>query len=199
MGSQIGPFARERILVCSADAGPNSQRTTAGDAGHFFPGAKWLGNLRNIADRKRTQLVVLTTGHGMIYAWDVIGSFDAHIDTYKEELKKRWLQTIPSIIGGNKYDIMVFYSGGCPREPYIELLHPILSDHGVALITFGKSNMFDIGKTEQIIDLLARGTSLDEIMSVLRLPARLKFYPAKGKTMEGNIASEAWGRTETRI
>jgi|GEM_PF-368919 len=208
MEGQIGPYARERILLCSADAGPDSQKTTVDDAGHFFPGAKWVGAFRNIADRTRSQLVILTTGHGMVYPWDVIGPFDAHIDIYKEEIQKRWIQTIPPIIGGNQYDIMLFYSGGCPREPYLDLLLPILKDHGISLLTFGRPNMYDIDKTEHILDLIVAGNSLHKIRSVLAVPERLQFFPAKGPGMEAtrpkvasadSISAGAFSETITAV
>jgi hypothetical protein len=182
MGLEIGPFSSERILLCSSDAGPDSQRETARDAGYFFPGGKWVGALRNVADRAGVQFVILTTGHGMVYPWDVIEPFDAHIDTFKGEVKERWLQTIPPIAGGNRYDIMVFYSGGCPRRPYLDLLLPILEDHGISLLTFGRPNMYDIDKTEYILDLLTAGTSLDEISSFLGVPDRLLLFPAKARS-----------------
>jgi hypothetical protein len=130
MKVEIGPFPRERILLCSADAGPNSQRQAARDAGHFFPRAKWVGTLRNVADLARVQFVILTTGHGMVYPWEVIEPFDAHIDICREIVRRKWIQTIPRVIGKSRYDIMVFYAGGCPREAYIGLLRPILAEYG---------------------------------------------------------------------
>jgi hypothetical protein len=122
----------------------------------------------------------------MVYPWDVIEPFDAHIDNYREQVQKKWTETIPLIVGANKYDIMVFYSGGCPREPYIELLRPILGDHGIALLTFGRPNMYDIDKTEQILEWLVQGTRADEIKGILKCPDRFYFIQPSSSLLSKN-------------
>ncbi len=63
---KIGPYKQERILLCSADAGPKSQRGRPCEAGIFFLGAKWVGATRNCAQRLGCDFTILTTGHGMV-------------------------------------------------------------------------------------------------------------------------------------
>ena len=57
---------------------------------------------------------------------------------------------------------MVFYSGGCPREKYLDVLKPTLSTIGLSLITFGKLNMCDAGKIERLVTMILHGASLDQ-------------------------------------
>ena len=73
---------------------------------------------------------------------------------------------------------MVFYAGGCPRELYMDLLIPILRDLGVSLITFGRPNMYDIGKLEEFVDLITKSITMEGLASILKHPEELEFIPA---------------------
>jgi hypothetical protein len=74
---------------------------------------------------------------------------------------------------------MIFYAGGCPRDEMIEVALPILKQHGVALLTFGRPNMFDVDKVEPIWKMLMSGTTDEEIKSVLKIPERYKYFSAR--------------------
>ena len=174
----IGPFQLEKILLCSADASPNSQRKNACEAAYFFPKAKWVGAIRNVSNQLGCDFVILTTGHGLVNPNDIIAPFDLHIEQDVEAVRQKWKKTISELLRSTEYEVMVFYSGGCPRDRYIELLKPILHALGISLITFGKPNMYDVGKTTDIVELLNRGTVFPEIASILKLPERLEYYPA---------------------
>jgi len=150
-------------------------------AEYFFPGGKWVGAVRNAAERLRCRFVILTTAHGMVNHTDVIEPYDKHIDDYKKEVTDIWHKTIPAILSNDQHvrRIMVFYAGGVPRDPYIKILRPILKDLNHDIISFGRPNMFDSGKIDRIVNLLISGTSEQEIKSVLKLPERLIFIPAQ--------------------
>jgi hypothetical protein len=182
---EIGPFPLERIVLCSSDAGPGSQQITAHQAAQFFPGAKWVGRVRNAAARLGTRFFILTTGHGLVAPDQVITPYDVHISTHQAQVEDCWRQTIPPLIDSERCDIVVFYAGGCPRDPYIELLRPILHQQGVSLIAFGKPNMYDSNKIEPFVELLAKGTSTNELRSTLRKPDRLLFLPVVNARQEG--------------
>jgi hypothetical protein len=77
---------------------------------------------------------------------------------------------------------MIFYAGGCPRDEMIEVALPILNQHGVALLTFGRPNMFDVDKIEAIWGMLMKGTTDEEIRSILNLPERFRYYPVDCRT-----------------
>jgi len=47
----IGPYHSHEMVLCSADAGPGSQNRQSDQAQFFFPNAKWVGALRNAAQR----------------------------------------------------------------------------------------------------------------------------------------------------
>jgi hypothetical protein len=175
----IGPFLINRIVLCSADASPQAQRNQPGPAAFFFPGGKWVGHLRNVASDLNCRFVILTTGHGLKDKDDIVEPFDRHIDNYPEEVDYQWRNTIPNLIGGSLYDLMIFYSGGCPREPYVEHLRPILHSLGISLLTFGRPNMFDIGKTKKMVELLTEGATCQNIRAILRCPDRFAFYPVQ--------------------
>ena len=177
MEHSIGPYHKHRIVLCSADAHPHSQCDTPCEAGYFFPGAKWVGTLRNVAERLGCRFVILTTAYGMVDPEEVIEPYDLHVLGHETQVAKELEQTVPLRIGGKRYDIVVFYSGGCPRDPCIELLQPILRRNHIALVTFGRPNMFDIDKTELIVQLLIRGTFYSEIKSALKCPERFEFFP----------------------
>lgn len=83
MSAQIGPIQLDRIVLCSADAHPDSQRATACRADHFFPGGKWVGAVRNAADRLGCQFVILTTGYGLVTRETVLERYDKHIPRIK--------------------------------------------------------------------------------------------------------------------
>ncbi len=150
----LGPYPRNKIVLCSADASPNSQRERIGPAGYFFPGGKWVGAIRNSAETIGCPFVVLTTAHGMVNPDDLIEPYDVHIDYYPQEVNATWKKSIPALLGDQQYQLLVFYAGGCPREPYLMLLKPILHSLGISLVTFGKPNMFDVGLTTEIVSLL---------------------------------------------
>lgn len=180
MNVSIGPYSRSRVILCSADAGPKSQRDIACEAGYFFPGAKWVATVRNAADDLRCRFVILTAVHGMVNPDDVISPYDMIINDNKVEVSRNLSNTIPRLIGGNQYDILVFHSGGCPTDPIIKVVKPILHSNKISLITFGRPNMYDIGKIRDLVDLLIKGTSLGELGSVLKYPDWLKFFPIIG-------------------
>jgi len=174
---KIGPFPNEKIVLCSADAGPGSQRNKPYEAAHFFPGGKWVGAVRNTAEELGIRFVILTTGHGMVDPWDKISPYDRHIDGYTKEVNEKWVDTIPRTLGTNQYNILVFYAGGCPRESYLELMMPILNSLNISMITFGRPNMYDIDKIEEIVGSLVEGSNLEEMKSIMKYPKRLEWYP----------------------
>jgi hypothetical protein len=172
----IGPYNIANIALCSLDAAPRSQRTTPGSAEFFFPGARWVGATRNAAQRLGCQFVILT-GEGMVNPADIIKPYDlALTDETQDHIRSRWVETIPNIIGNHEIKIMVTYFGGCPREPILELLCPILHDNNFSLLTFGRPNMFDIGKIDDIVEKITLGSTFNNIKDVLSYPDRLLFY-----------------------
>jgi hypothetical protein len=184
----IGPYSRDRIVLCSADAAPKAQRDTPCEAGYFFPGAAWVGALRNAAERLGCRFVILTSAYGMVDPDDVIAPYDLEIYGHEAEVASNWKRTIPSLIG-NKCDVVVFHSGGCPKEECTQILEPVLRDNSISLITFGRPNMFDVGKAETIVKLLISGTSIDELRSILRCPDRLELFRASPRKTTGERVS----------
>jgi len=81
---------------------------------------------------------------------------------------------------------MVFYAGGCPREPILDILLPILHNENISLITFGRTNMYDIGKIDEFVNMIISGTSTEKLKSILKLPHRLKFRPPSNSEIEEN-------------
>jgi len=173
----IGPYHSHEMVLCSADAGPNSQRKKSDQAQFFFPGAKWVGALRNAAERLHCDFLILTTQHGLVEPHKTISSYDLHINQHRQSVTDMWLETIPALMQGAQYRLMVFYAGGCPRDEMIEVMLPILNQHRIALLTFGRPNMFDIDKVDTIWGMAMRGTTVDEIKSILKVPERFKYYP----------------------
>lgn len=172
----LGPYNLHEIILCSADAGPPSQRNTSCQAQYFFPGAKWVGAIRNTADRLHCDFVIITTAHGMVDPTHIISPYDMHISGYPVEIEAKWRTTIPVMVGSGRYRLMIFYAGGCPRDEMLRVMWPILRENKIDLLTFGKPNMFDVGKINQVVQLLISGTSMSEIKSILKVPDRLKFY-----------------------
>ncbi len=172
----LGPIPREKIILCSADAGPNAQRSRPERADYFFPRASWVGAVRNVAENLRCRFFILTTGHGFVDSYDIIEPYDLHIIPHKKEVSDKWRMTIPKLIGQNNYNMMLFYAGGCPKGLYLELLLPLLEQVRVSLITFGRPNMRDSNNIQNVASQLIRGTSIREISSVLSEPDRLEVY-----------------------
>jgi len=177
---RIGPYQKSEMVLCSADAGPSSQLKTPGQAGYFFPGGKWVGAVRNAAERLRCRFVILT-GHGMVNPHDIITPYDMHFSEYEEEIRQRMIQTIPELLGKDSYKIVILYSGGVPRQPSIKIIKPILHDLKIDLLTFGRPNMYDVNKIENVVELLTNDeeTTLEEIRKILKLPDRLEFFSHK--------------------
>jgi hypothetical protein len=173
---KIGPYSKEKILFCSADASPESQRTTLCDAGSFFPGAKWVGAIRNSANRLSCRFSILTTAHGMVNDEDIISPYDMHIDRHMNEIGEIWNRTIANLICKKGFEIIVIYFGGCPRDSYLKLLVPILKEMKIDILTYGKPNNADVGKTVDIVHSIIVGTTSDEIKSLLKYPYRFMFY-----------------------
>jgi len=185
----IGPFERNKIILCSADAGPGSQKNTPDQAAYFFPCAKWVGAVRNAAERLKCRFVILTTGHGMVDPGDILEPYDMHINEYPEQVKRNWLNTIPQCLRDNRYDILVFYAGGCPRKPMVELMLPILQEINLSLLTFGRPYMYDFDKIDELVDALVSGTTVEELKFILRKPERLEYYPADKEHNEKRTGS----------
>lgn len=173
----IGPYHSHQIVLCSADAGPKSQRKNPGQAQFFFPGGKWVGTFRNAAERLHCDFLILTTQHGLVEPHKIISPYDLHINQHRQAVQDIWLETIPALFQGARYRLMVFYAGGCPRDEMIEVMLPILRHQGIALLTFGKPNMFDVDKLDTIWGMLMRGTTSEEIIGILNVPERFKYYP----------------------
>jgi hypothetical protein len=106
----------------------------------------------------------------------VIEPYDVHIDDYPKLVEKNWYYTALNLLGGNQYDILILYRGGCP-DSYIPVLRPILHGLNISLITFGRPNMYDIGKLGEFTNRIINGTTYEGLKSILRFPAELKFYP----------------------
>ncbi len=176
MRTILGPIRREKLVLCSADASPDAQRHESDRAAYFFPNAAWVGAVRNCAERLNCKFVILTTGHGLVEPDDIINPFDAHIERYRGEVAERWEATIPLVLREDRNSLVLFYAGGCPKEPYIEISKPIFRSLGISLLSFGRPNMFDVDKIEDCAEMLFRGTSLDEIASILKQPDRLEFH-----------------------
>jgi hypothetical protein len=174
---QIGPYHSDEIVLCSADAGPSSQREKPDQAQYFFPGAKWVGALRNAAERLRCDFLILTTQHGIVEPHQIIVPYDLHINHHRQAVTEKWHATIPALMIGHAYRLMIFYAGGCPRDEMIEVMLPILQQQRIALLTFGRPNMYDVGKVEAIWNMLMRGTTDNGIKSILRVPKRFEYYP----------------------
>lgn len=185
----IGPIPRSRIVLCSGDAGPDSQLSQNGIAGRLFPGGKWVGAMRNAAARLNCRFVILTTKHGLIESDTVIEPYDLHIRANRDQVREIWNRTIPRLITPTSVDVVVFHAGGCPAE-YVDELWPILKRCGVSLLVFGRPNMVDIGKVDTIVGAIERGTSLDELKSKLKFPADLKYFATEAASAKSGLTHE---------
>jgi hypothetical protein len=199
MSERIGPYDRERIVLCSADASPKAQKRVADAAAYFFPGAKWVGGLRNAAGRLSLRFVILTTGHGMVHSEDVIGPYDMHIEKHAQEVSENWNSSVPSLLGSNRHDLLVFYTGGCPRKPYLEILVPILKRCSIACLVYGKPFMRDLEKTEEVVRRVMEGTTIEDLRSILRSPENLEFYEKESKETEPPPIPSKWKNLNTLI
>jgi hypothetical protein len=174
----IKPKYSHEIVLCSADAGPGSQRKNTAQAQYFFPGAKWVDALRNAAGRLGCDFLILTTQHGLVEPRQIISPYDLHINVHRQAVTEKWFATIPPLVSGREYKLMIFYAGGCPRDEMIEVMLPIMQQQGVAILTFGRPHMCDVDKAETIWKMVTKGTTDSEIKSILGVPERFEYYPA---------------------
>ena len=172
----LGPLPKDKIILCSADASPNSQGEEPAAAAHFFPNAPWVGAIRNLAENLNCNFYILTTGHGLVSPDEIITPYDAHILEYRQEVKKKWKETIPNILKMHKDSLIIFYAGGCPRDSYLEISKQFFRSLGISILSFGRPMMVDINKIEECVRMLSLGTTLTNIQSILREPDRLEFY-----------------------
>lgn len=177
MQNIIGPYRMERIALCSADAGPGAQRKERSEAGRFFPGAKWVGTVRNAGKRLGRDMFILTTGHGLVRPTDKITPYDQHINRHPQKVASIWRKTVPRHFDRDRYDLVLFYAGGCPRDSYLKLLLPILAEVDLPLLTFGRPAMFDSGKLDEVVTALSAGTSLEKLKALLKKPEYLMCCP----------------------
>jgi hypothetical protein len=174
---KIGPYHSNEMVLCSADAGPSSQKNEPTQAQYFFPEGRWVAALRNTADSLKCNFLVLTTQHGLVERDQVITPYDMHINDFHQEITEKWSQTIPALMQASQYKLMIFYAGGCPRRPMLDVMLPVLRQQRVALLTFGRPNMYDVGMLDKIWNLLLRGSTDQEIKSILKAPECFEFYP----------------------
>jgi hypothetical protein len=114
-GEPIPIIDKSQILLCSADAGPNAQSKVACEAGYFYPGAKWVGAVRNSSTRLGCDFAILTTGHGMVNSWDTIAPYNMHINAFPKQVRENFERTIHRWFERKKYKLVIFYGGGVPR------------------------------------------------------------------------------------
>ena len=173
----LGPYQRDRIVLCSGDGSPKTQRTVPCEAGCFFPGAKSVGATRNSAERLNCRFVIFAGPYGLVNPWEVIAPYDVpgHSEEDQIMIRERLNQTIPVLIGENRYDVVILYAGANPRDMIIEMMWPILEHNNIDLITFGKPNTGDLSKLDNVVELLIGGTTLNELRTILRFPQRLKY------------------------
>jgi hypothetical protein len=105
-----------------------------------------------------------------------IERYDVHIKDYPKQVEKNWSHTALKLLGNNQYDILILYRGGCP-DSYVQMLQPILKSLNICLLTFGRPNMYDFDKLEEVTNLIIQGTTYEILKSILSLPERLWFYP----------------------
>ena len=172
----IGPYSRDRVVLCSGDAGPPSQEKHPCKASDFFPRARWVTANKNVAERTNCRFVILTTGRGMVDPETVIEPYNMHINDYPRQVKKNWSHTARKVLGSNQYDLLILYRGGCP-DSYVPMLQPILRNLNISLLTFGRPNMYDFDKLERMTNLIIQGTTYEELKPILSLTKRLWFYP----------------------
>jgi hypothetical protein len=115
----------------------------------------------------------------MVNPTQLISPYDMHINEYPVEVEAKWQTTIPVMVGTGRYKLMIFYAGGCPRAEMLSVMLPILYEHGIDLLTFGRPNMYDVDRIEYIFHMLVKGTSISELKHRLKVPERLEFYPCK--------------------
>jgi hypothetical protein len=175
-GDFLGPYDRETIILCSADASPNSQSDHSCAAEFFFPKAKWVGAIRNIAKIMDCKFTILTTKHGMVHPDDIIDKYDLEINGNENEIRTIWSNSIKNVLADGRYKLIVFYAGGCPRDQYLRILEPIFKEHKIDILTIGKPNMCDVGKVSDMVSMLANRVSIDQLKSVLEYPDRLLFF-----------------------
>lgn len=173
----IGPYPRTRIVLCSADASPKSQLKEKGKAAHFFPGAKWVGAVRNAARDLECRFVILTSAHGMVNPDDEISPYDLKAEDDEQKVAEIWRNTVPQILGRDNYSLLLFYAGGVPIKDYMKLFLPILRDLKIDFITFGRPNMYDSGKIKDMDEMLEKGSSIDKLKCILKYPEYLRFVP----------------------
>jgi hypothetical protein len=112
---------------------------------------------------------------------DIISTYDLKVENNKKEVSEIWRNKVPQILGSNNYDVLLFYTGAVPREPYMELFLPILLDLKIDFIILGWPMMRDSGKIKVVAEMLEKGSSMNELKSILKYPEKLTFVPWKDK------------------
>jgi hypothetical protein len=176
MTTVLGPMAVDKIILCAADAGRAAQSATPEAAWRCFPGAPWVEALGATAEKVGTKFLVLTTGHGLVRAKDVIAPYDLPLSTHGYEATVYWRTTVPAVLRAHKHALMIFYAGGSPRDLYLEHLLPLLRPLGISVLTFGRPSMVDVDQVEGCVAALRQGTTLEKIAGRLKHPNRLQFY-----------------------
>jgi hypothetical protein len=176
----IGPFTTGEILLVSADASPDSQREESGEAGRFFPGGRWVGAVRNSAERTGCDFLIVTTEHGFVSAREIITPYDFHIDVDPGRASRIWERSFGQRVPNDRHKIMIFYAGGCPREAYLEIIIPLFHSKDIGVLTFGRPNMYDVGMLDQIVEMVMAGTNVAELRAILKVPYRLEYHPVAG-------------------
>jgi parallel beta-helix repeat protein len=169
-------IAFDKLFFCSADAGPDSQREESGRADKLFKNAPWVGAVRNSASQRGIDLFILTTGHGLVLPSQIIEPYDKPIDEFNFEIAEIWDRTVTKLLENYKNTLMIFYSGGCPRDKYLGLLLPILKKMQISVIAIGKPFMYDVGKLDGFVTSLLEGHSLQQITEIHDLKSRPQFY-----------------------
>lgn len=181
MTTQIGPYPLDRIVLCSADAGPGAQRDTAARAEHLFPNTPWIVAPKAVAEDLNCRFVILTRAYGVVDADDIIWPYDLDLYGYhrnRDLMQSIWRTMIPRKLSSEQCHIVVFYTGGVRDDDYVPVLKSILNDLGIDLFKFGRPQIWDIGNIRPVVELLMRGTSRDEIRDILNAPGWSDFSPA---------------------
>lgn len=179
----IGPYARERIVLCSADASPRAQLRFPGPAEDFFPGGTWVRAMGNAARRLRCRFVIFAAPYGVVNPLEIIEPFDIHGTTEEERalIRQQCRMTVPQLLGGGRYDVVVLYNGAVPRDIILDTLGEALLECKLDIITFGKPNTWDLGKIDDVVEGITEGARMSDLRGGLKAPDRFLFLPGRGR------------------
>jgi len=137
-----GGGLRRKVALITACGGKKEEKPAV--AGRLYKSAR-IRHLYRRSKELKVPFFVLSAKYGLVRGDQVIEPYEAVMDSKRcRELKRQIVEVLKA------FDAIVYFKGGA-RKDYYECLREAAEEAGVEFYSFGRGNMGEIGKLEEVL------------------------------------------------